>query len=150
MVPDLRQRQSQRLGPGVEAALLWLAGAIGPGQVAAMGPQGVGNMLWALPQLALRPEQLTGLQAPSMKPQALSNSALGLAKLGVHDDRVFAALFDAAAAGGVKSPRPVQPVLGSGGGGPGPACQGGRGLVPPPGPPACWSGVGAESKRQLH
>ena len=103
MVPHLRQRQSQRPGADVEDALLRLAGAIGPGQVAAMEPQGVSSMLWALPQLALRPEELTGLlaeaaglQAPYMSAQHISASALGLARLGVQDGRVFAALFVAA------------------------------------------------------
>ena len=68
-----------------------------------MKPQHVSNMLWALSQVALRPEQLTGLlaeaaglQAPGMIPQHTSNSALGLAKLGMQDGGVFAALFSAA------------------------------------------------------
>jgi hypothetical protein len=87
----------------VDAAVLRLAAAVGPQQVAAMNPQDISNSLWALAQLRLRAQPLVGQlaaaavqQAPAMNPQDLSNAALAAAKLGLADAPLFAALVGAA------------------------------------------------------
>ncbi|KAI8475403.1 MAG: hypothetical protein J3K34DRAFT_517425 [Monoraphidium minutum] len=88
----------------VEAALLQLTAAVSREQVACYSAQDVSNSLWALSELRLRPPGPTALlaetalqRAPAMAPQDLSNTALALARLGVHDARLFAALVGAAA-----------------------------------------------------
>jgi hypothetical protein len=87
----------------VDAAVLRLAAAVGPRQVAAMAPQHISNSLWALAQLRLCPQPLVGQlaaaavqQAPAMTTQGHSNAALAAAKLGLADAPLFAALVGAA------------------------------------------------------
>ncbi|GBF91353.1 hypothetical protein Rsub_04093 [Raphidocelis subcapitata] len=89
--------------PDVEAALLRLAAAVDERLMAAMSGQEVSNSLWALSQLGLRPAPLTRRMAeaalplaPVMTPQALANTALAAAKLGVGGGGLFAALAGAA------------------------------------------------------
>jgi len=89
----------------VYAAVLELCNAVSSTQqiVAEMDAQNVSNMLWAMSQLGLRPEPLTqqlaevaAKQAAGMIAQALSSTAMALAKLGVNDAHVFEALVMAA------------------------------------------------------
>ncbi|KAI8475363.1 MAG: hypothetical protein J3K34DRAFT_464874 [Monoraphidium minutum] len=88
----------------VEAALMQLLVAVSREHVARYNAQDVSNSLWALSELRLRPPWPTALlseaalqRAPAMAPQHLSNTALALARLGVDDARLFAALVAAAA-----------------------------------------------------